>query len=60
LKRIQDGGKLVYAYCEAEHVETLLSELRPEGLMLVVSGCETVDEAQALLENVEKWSRRIG
>jgi hypothetical protein len=58
LKRIQDAGKLVYAYCEAGEVELLLRELRPEGLMLIVSGCETVQGAQALLENVETWSKR--
>lgn len=59
LKRIQHAGKLVYAYCEADEVQALLRELDPEGLMLVVSGCETVEDAQALLQNVERWSKRV-
>ncbi len=58
LQRIQAAGKLVYVYCEPGHVEKLLKELNPEGLMMVVLGCESVDEAQALLENVEIWSKK--
>ena len=58
LKRIQEAGKLVYVYCDKSHVQKLLSELKPEGLMLVAEGCESVDEAQQLLENVAKWSKR--
>lgn len=57
LRRIQDAGKLVYAYCDKGHVQTLLAELRPEGLMLIVNGCESESEAHALLENVERWTR---
>jgi hypothetical protein len=54
LKKIQDAGKLVYAYCEEAHVRRLLHELRPEGLMLVTS-CDSVGEAEQLLENVSMW-----
>ena len=57
LQKIQDAGKLVYAYCEAGNVRTLLQELRPEGLMLVVS-CDSVSEAEQLLENVRAWTRQ--
>ncbi len=56
LKRIQDAGKLVYAYCEMDHVEKLIRELKPEGLMLVVEDCATQDQAEKLLENVHRWS----
>jgi hypothetical protein len=58
LKRIQEVGKLVYAYCDKSHVQKLLDELSPEGLMLVVEGCQSRDEADELLENVTKWSKR--
>jgi 5-methyltetrahydrofolate--homocysteine methyltransferase len=51
LKKIQDAGKLVYAYCESNNVRKILSELRPEGVMLVTS-CESVEEAEQLLESV--------
>lgn len=58
LKRIQEAGKLVYAYCDKSHVEKLLTELNPEGLMLVVDGCNHSDEVEELLENAVKWSKR--
>jgi hypothetical protein len=57
LKHVQDAGKLVYAYCDVSHVQHLLAELRPEGLMLIVEGCERESDAGALLENVERWTR---
>jgi len=47
---------LVYAYCDKDHVQRLLTELRPEGLMLIVDGCESESGAGALLENVERWT----
>jgi hypothetical protein len=37
-------------------VRRILSELRPEGVMLVTS-CESVEEAEQLLENVYAWTR---
>ena len=54
LKKIQDAGKLVYAYCEKANVRRLLQELRPEGLMLVTS-CDSVGEAKRLLADVKMW-----
>lgn len=57
LRKIQDRGKLVYAYCNKENIETLLKELNPEGLLLVTS-CHTVEEAKELLRNVEHWTTR--
>ena len=61
LQKIQDAGKLVYAYCDQHSVRRILSELRPEGVMLVTS-CESVEEAERLLENVAAWTggRRTG
>ena len=53
LKRVQAAGKLLFLWCEYDEVETLLSELRPEGLFLVPR-CATVEEGQALLKLAEK------
>lgn len=55
LKRIQDAGKLVYVSCPKGDIKRLLKELKPEGLMLATS-CDSVDEADYLLRNVEKWT----
>jgi hypothetical protein len=55
LKKIQDAGKLVYAYCDKRSVRKILSELRPEGVMLVTS-CDSVEETEQLLEDVETWT----
>jgi len=57
LKRIQAAGKLLVAYCMPEEVETLLTELRPEGLLLNV-GCSSLEEGLALLKNAERWTAR--
>ena len=58
LQRIQEAGKLVYTYCDKSHVQKLVDELSPEGLMLVVEGCQSRDEVDELLENVLKWSKK--
>ena len=55
LKRIQAGGKLIYTDCRPEEVETLLRELRPEGLMLVTA-CDSEQQARELLRNVGQWT----
>jgi len=55
LKHIQAAGKLVVLYCEKWEVEKLLTELRPEGLLLSTV-CSSVEEAESLLRKVERWS----
>lgn len=57
LRRIQDAGKLVYIGCGKDEVELLLTELRPEGLLLGTH-CDTAEEADALLKKVEIWTVR--
>ncbi len=57
LKRVQASGKLLYLWCKLDEVETLLSELRPEGLFLVPR-CATVEEGQALLKLAAKMTAR--
>jgi GNAT superfamily N-acetyltransferase len=57
LKRIQAAGKLIVASCEKHEVEKLLSELRPEGLLLGTS-CSSPEEVEELLKNVQRWTAR--
>jgi hypothetical protein len=56
-RRIQERGKLVYAFCEPGEVETLLTELRREGLMLVTE-CASEEDGRRLLEGASRWSAR--
>lgn len=56
LKRIQESGKLLFANCGPQHVQGLLEQLKPEGLLISTS-CDSVEEADTLLKNVEKWTR---
>lgn len=48
LRRVQAHGKLLVLFCEPWEVETLLTELEPEGLLLNVT-CDSEDEACGLL-----------
>ena len=57
LRRIQAGGKLLVLSCGREEVETLLSELEPEGLLLSTH-CDSEEEAKVLLQNVTRWTAR--
>ena len=57
LKRIQAAGKGVWVQALPAEVETLLAELQPEGLLLRVH-CDTPDEADALMAQVERWTAR--
>lgn len=56
-RRIQAAGKPLYLACRPDEVETLLRELRPEGLMLATA-CADEDAARDLLALVPGWSRR--
>jgi hypothetical protein len=57
MRRIQAAGKLLVLYCENWEVEKLLAELRPEGVLLSTL-CGSMEEAEALLKNVERWTAR--
>jgi len=51
LRRIQEGGKLVVASCTPSEVETILSALRPEGVLLSTQ-CGNAGNALALVEQI--------
>ena len=55
LRRIQDAGKLIHAQCEKGEVETMLRNLKNEGLRRV-TGCDSIEEARDLLRCVERWT----
>jgi len=55
LRRIQAKGKLLQLFCEPGEVEILLSELEPEGLLLMTS-CGSEEHAKDLLSNVVRWT----
>jgi len=57
LKKIQGAGKLLQLYCEKWEVEKLLTELKPEGVLLSTI-CTSVEEAETLVRQVERWSAR--
>ena len=57
LRRIQAAGKLLVADCEGSEVLPLLSQLRPEGLLLSTR-CGSEEEADELLAQVERQSVR--
>jgi 5-methyltetrahydrofolate--homocysteine methyltransferase len=58
LQRIQRGGKLLVLDCEPWEVKRLLTELKPEGLLLRTS-CGSVEEAERLMEDVERMFRAV-
>jgi len=55
LRRIQAKDKLLVLSCEKWEVETLLTELEPEGVLLDTT-CDSEEDAQALLGGVERWT----
>jgi 5-methyltetrahydrofolate--homocysteine methyltransferase len=57
LRRIQAKGKLIVLTCEPEEIETLLTELEPEGLLLSTH-CSSEEEARTLLRNTARWTAR--
>lgn len=55
LRRIQAGGKLLVIGCEPSEVETLLSELEPEGLWISTQ-CASEGQARDLLRKAVAWT----
>lgn len=56
-RRVQEAGKCVQMHAKYEEVEALLEALDPRGL-LIVTTAPSVEAADALLRNAEKWSCR--
>ena len=54
IRRIQAAGKSMVIDLEPSELEAFISELRPEGLLLVLN-TNGEDEEQAIIRRVEKW-----
>ena len=54
LKRIQHRGKCLWVACHIDEIETMLSELSPNGLVLAILDCDTLETARSL----ERLARR--
>lgn len=54
MKRIQNGGKSLYIYCEEDEVPFLCDNLDAKGLMMVVKNCSSESKAKKLLKIVGK------
>jgi len=55
LKRVQSAGKLLYITCRNDEVEVLLSELRPEGL-LINTYADSVRHGQEIIKLAERMT----
>ena len=58
LKRIQEGRKLVSAFCEKRELPRLLEELRPEGFLPIVTDCATPEEAEEVVRLAARKGKR--
>lgn len=54
-QRCQTAGKGVQVYAHTDEVDTIIENLRPEGMWLRVDGVNDEEEAEAILQKVEKW-----
>jgi hypothetical protein len=57
LKRIQAAGKNIHISIAASELDAFMENLEPEGVMLA-TGVGSVEEAEALITRVAKWTRR--
>ncbi len=58
LQKIQNAGKLIQVEVFPQDLDVLLENLRPEGVMMNLSGARTEEEAKALIRKVEKSYKR--
>ncbi|MBI4559893.1 MAG: hypothetical protein HY706_20070 [Candidatus Hydrogenedentes bacterium] len=54
-QRCQAAGKGVQILAEADELDTIMRQLRPEGVWLSVSGIKNRTEAEAVLRQAAKW-----
>ncbi|MFW5798960.1 MAG: trimethylamine corrinoid protein 2, partial [Planctomycetota bacterium] len=55
-KKCQAAGKGVQLYIEPDELETVVTELNPEGVWMRVVGVQTVEQAESILERVSTWT----
>lgn len=57
-RRIQDAGKKLHITLTPGEIDAFMAELRPEGVMLSTTA-SSVEEADAILAKIAKWTRRM-
>jgi hypothetical protein len=57
LKKIQKAGKGLVLLPQIWEIETLMNELSPRGLHLVVRDVKTEEDAKALVKKIEQWTK---
>ena len=55
-KKCQARGKGIQIYTDADLVDVLIENLRPEGVWMSVGGVDTEDDARAVIRKFEKWT----
>jgi hypothetical protein len=58
LKKVQKAGKILHLHDDIANAETILRELSPQGLMLVVGGCRSESEAREFTAQARRWCGR--
>ena len=54
-KKCQAGGKGIQLGIQPDELDTIMENLRPEGVWLRVSGINDADSASAIIKKVSKW-----
>ncbi len=55
-KKIQGAGKGNYLPLDADELDVIMRELKPEGLWLRIGGVENPEHAEAILKKLAKWT----
>ena len=54
-RKVQARGKGIQVMAEPDEIDTLIENLRPEGVFLSVGGVRNGDEAEAVIRKVSRW-----
>ena len=54
-KKIQAAGKGMQIWAQPDEVDTIMENLRPQGVWLGVNGAQGTNHAQHLIDKVRKW-----
>ncbi|OGO80865.1 MAG: hypothetical protein A2Y21_04185 [Clostridiales bacterium GWC2_40_7] len=57
LKKVQCAGKNLQIYVKADEVEAALENLSSLGLLLIVTDCQSEDQARYIIRTTEKYSK---
>jgi len=60
LKEMQQAGAILHLRAAPDHVEAILRELSPRGLLIAADGVASEEEADDLLRKAAQWSSDRG